>query len=132
MSFNLFTEPLKGLGAEGRAIWGSFAPNGTSNPLLASNSGPPGLRAFTVVYSATGVYTVTLPVDCGPPTAATILLSAQADVLADYFEVIQIGAYNATTRTFVVQAKQGASGVAVAANAGARIHFAVLFNDSGV
>lgn len=123
-------QPLGGLGAEGRVLWGSFAPNGASNPLTSSNGGPPGLRAFTTVYAATGQYTVTLPAGLALVGTPTILLSAQAADLTGYFEVIQTGAYNAATRSFVVQAKRAGSGNAPAAAAGCRIHFALLFNNS--
>ncbi len=125
-------QELDALGAEPRVLWGSFAPNGTSNPLVASNGGPPGLRAFTTVYAATGQYTVTLPAGINIPSGVvpTVLVSAQCASLGAYFEVVQIGAFNTTTRSFVVNAKQGASGNAVAAAAGARIHFAIFFNNS--
>jgi hypothetical protein len=41
-----------------------------------------------------------------------------------------IGAFNAATRSFVVQAKRASAGQAVAAAAGARIHFLLCFNNS--
>jgi hypothetical protein len=124
------TQALEGLGGEPRVLWGSFAPNAASNPLVASNGGPPGVKAFTTVYAATGQFTVTLPVGCTPVGTATVLVSAQCQDLTEYFEVVSIGAYNATTRSFVVQAKRAGTGREVAANAGARIHFALLFNNS--
>ena len=124
------TQMVEGLGAEPMILWGSFAPNGSSTPAVASNGGPPGLKAFTVAYAATGAFTVTLPVGCTPVGTPTILLSAQAADLTEYFEVIQTGAYNATTRSFVIQAKRAGTGREVAAAAGARIHFALIFNNS--
>lgn len=126
----IYTQPLKGLGAEPRVLVGSFAPNGTSDPLVASNGGPPGLKAFTTVYAATGSYTVTLPVGYTPVGTPTIVVSAQAQDLTEWFSVQTEGAYNATTRSFVVRAHRAGTGRAVTANAGARIHFAILFNNS--
>jgi hypothetical protein len=123
------TQPIHGLGAEARVVWGSFAPNGASNPLKANNGGPPGARAFTVTYAATGQYTVTLPEGLTLVGTPTILVSAQAADLAGYFEVMTTGAYNPATRSFVIQAKRAATGQQVAAAAGARIHFALLFNN---
>jgi hypothetical protein len=125
-----FTQGLKAPGGEPRAVWGSFAPNGSSTPVVTSNGGPPGLKAFTVAYAATGAFTVTLPVGYGLVGTPTILVSAQAADLTEYFEVIQTGAYSPTTRSFVIQAKRAGSGREVAAAAGARIHFAALFNNS--
>lgn len=131
MSVTLGNEQTsKGYGPEPRVTRISFAPNGTSNPLTASNTGPPGIKNFTTTYAATGQQTIVFPVDFAPPSDATFAVSAQCASLATYFEAVQIGAYNAATRTLVVQTKQGASGVAVAAAAGARVHIVIAFNDS--
>lgn len=118
------------LGSSPTILRGSFAPNGTSDPLVASNGGPRGLRAFTTVYAATGQYTVTLPTGLILPGTPTIMVSAQAADLTNYFEVMTVGAFDAVARSFVVQAKRAASGFAPAAAAGCRIHFGLFFNDS--
>jgi len=130
MAVNLLAQPVCGYGSEPRVVSCSFAPNGESNPLVASNAGPQGIKSFATVYAATGQYTITFPVDFAPPAGSQFLLSAQCASLATYYEVIQVGAYNAATRVLVVQAKQAASGVAVAAAAGARIHIGIIFNES--
>lgn len=130
MPFVLHTQPAKSLGGEPRYAACSFAPNGTDNPLVASNKGPQGLKAFTTVYAATGQYTITFPADCAPPADTVFQLTAQCADLTGYFEVVQIGAYDATTRALVVQAKRAGSGNAPAAAAGCRIHIAMFFNDS--
>lgn len=131
MSVNLGNEqPAKGYSGEPRVAWISFAPNGTSNPLTSSNTGPSGIRAFTTTYSPTGVQTIVFPENFAPPSNTTFLVSAQCASIGAYFEVVQIGAYNASTRTLVVQTKQGSSGNAVAAAAGARVHIGIFFNDS--
>lgn len=124
------TQPVHGLGGTPTMLWGSFAPNGTSDPTVASNGGPPGLRPFTVAYAATGQYTLTLPEGVTPIGTPTLIVSPQAADLTGYFEVMQVGAYDATTRSFVVQAKRAGSGNAPAAAAGCRIHFAIFFNNS--
>lgn len=125
-----FAQFLKALGPDPHAFWGSFAPNGSSTPVVTSNGGPPGLKAATVAYAATGQFTVTLPVGCKPVGTPTVLVSAQCESLTEYFEVVQVGAFNPTTRALVIQAKRAGSGREVAANAGARIHWAILFNNS--
>lgn len=125
-----FRQPLMALGGEPLAFWGSFAPNGASTPAVTSNGGPPGLKASTVAYAATGAFTVTLPEGCTPVGTPTVLVSAQAADLTEYFEVMQTGAYSPSTRSFVIQAKRAGSGREVAAAAGARIHWAILFNNS--
>jgi hypothetical protein len=124
------TQRLQALGAEPHVLWGSFAPNGASTPDSDDNEGPPGLRAFTTAYAATGQYTVTLPAGMSMPANVTIAAFAQAADLTGYFEVMTTGAYDTTTRTFVIQAKRAGSGYEVAAAAGARIHFAIFFNNS--
>lgn len=125
------TQKVNALGAEPLLFWGSFRPNGTSNPDSANNVGPPGLRPFTVAYAATGQYTVTLPAGLSVPANATIQLTAQAADLSSYFEVMLIGDHAlATTRSFIIQAKRAASGNAPASAAGTRIHFAIFGNNS--
>lgn len=127
-----FTQPLRALGGSPRVYWGSFQCNGTSDPSSATFRYPPGLK-FTVAYSATGVYTVTLPAGLGlPGQPGCIVVSPQFSALADYFEVGIIGetTLNATTRQFVIQAKRAASGNAPANTAGNRINFAIFFNNS--
>lgn len=126
----LFTQELKALGGEPRALWGSFAPNAALTPSAASNGGPPGLKAFTTAYAATGAFTVTLPAGCTPVGTPQIFVSAQAESLTEHFAVMTVGAYNATTRSFVIQAHRAGTGREIAAAAGARIHFLLLFNNS--
>lgn len=125
-----FVQPLKAGGGEPRLLWASFAPNGSSDPSVASNEGPPGLRAFTTVYAADGSYTVTLPTGWTPVDTPHILVSAQCQDLTEWFEVCTTGSYNATTRSFVIQAHRSGTGREVAAHADARIHFAIAFNNS--
>jgi len=124
------TQIIKGLGAEPRVAWCSFAPNGTSDPATASNTGPRGLKAFTTTYAATGLYTITFPSDFAPPSDATFLVVPQPADLTGYFEASQVGAYNSATRQLQVQAKRANSGNAPAAAAGCRIHIGIFFNDS--
>lgn len=130
MSVNLFSQPVKGFGGEPRSAYVSFAPNGTSDPLVANNKGPPGVKAFTTTYSATGVYTLVFHPDFAPPADATFTATPQPADLTNWFAVQINGAYNAATRTLVVQAHRSGTGQAVAAAAGARIHIGIHFNDS--
>lgn len=130
MSVKLFGQVAESYGPEPRYESLSFAPNGTSNPLVASNQGSPGLKASAITYSATGIQTIVFPADFSPPSDTRFVVSAQCASIGAYFEVVQIGAYNAVTRTLVVQTKQGASGNAVAAAAGARVHIGMFFNES--
>lgn len=125
-----FLQPMKGGGGEPVAFWGSFAPNGSSTPAVTSNGGPPGLAAATVAYAATGAFTVTLPEGWNAVGTPTILLGKQAESLSEWFEVMQVDAYNATTRSFVIQAHRAGTGREVAASADARIHWAIFFNNS--
>jgi hypothetical protein len=131
MSVNLGNaQPAKGYAGEPRVAYISFAPNGTSDPATASNTGPRGIKNFTTTYAATGQYTITFPADFAPPSDTTFVASAQPADLTNWFAVTTIGAYNATTRQLVVQAHRSGTGQAVAAAAGARIHVAIHFNDS--
>lgn len=124
------TQPVHGLGGAPMLLWGSFALNGTSDPSVASNGGPPGLAAFTVVYAATGQYTLTLPEGIAPIGTPTIVVSPSAADLTGYYEVMQTGAYSAASRSFVIQAKRADSGNAPASATGARVNFIIAFNNS--
>ncbi len=130
MSTNLIGQECKGYGGESRCTYFSFAPNSGSDPAVASNYGPRGIKNATIAYAATGQYTITFPVDFAPPADATFVVSAQAADLTGYFEVMTVGAYNAATRVLVVQAKRANSGNAPTAAAGCRIHIGIFFNDS--
>lgn len=121
---------LRAFGGEPLAFWGSFAPNGSSTPLVASNGGPPGLKATTIAYAADGAFTLTLPAGFTPVGTPTIVAHGQAASLSEWFSLNQIGAYNPTTRQFVLQAHRAGTGREVPAAAGARIHWAILFNNS--
>lgn len=123
-----FPQKLDALGAEPRAFWGSFAPNGSATPLTASNAGPPGLRAFTTAYTPTGLYTLTLPPGLSVVGTPIIQATVQA-LLADYFEVLT-GAYVAATRSFTIQAKRAAAAFEPAAAATTRINWTINFNNS--
>jgi hypothetical protein len=130
MSVHYIAQEAKSFGSEPRYAAVSFAPNGTDNPLTASNTGPRGLKAFTTTYSPTGVYTIVFPADFAPPSDSSFVVSAQCADLTGYFEAVQLGAYSASTRTLVVQAKRAGSGNAPAAATGCRIHVGIFFNDS--
>jgi hypothetical protein len=125
-----FLQPMKGAGGEPVAFWGSFAPNGSSDPDSADNGGPPGLAAATISYAATGAYTVTLPEGWSAVGTPTILVSAQAESLSEYFAVMVVDAYASSTRSFVIQAHRAGTGREVAASDDARIHWAIFFNNS--
>lgn len=124
------SQPLEALGSEPMALWGSFAPNAALTPVAASNAGPPGLKAFTTAYAATGAFTVALPAGCTPVGTPQIFVSAQCQDLTEHFQVCVTGAYSATNRTFTIQAHRNGTGREVAAHANARIHFVLLFNNS--
>lgn len=126
----LFLQPMKGGGSEPVLFWGSFAPNAGTDPVVTANGGPPGLKAATVDYAATGAFTVTLPSGWSAVGTPTILVSAQAESLTEYFAVMVVDAYASTTRSFVIQAHRAGTGREIAASADARIHWAILFNNS--
>ncbi len=130
MAVLLSAQPCEGLGPEPFVLHGAIAPNGASNPVVSSNYGPPGLKALTATYAATGVFTLTLPADCTPVGNPVIVVSAQCESAAEWFEVCTIGAYNATTRQFVILAHRSGTGRQVPANAATRIAFTIHFNNS--
>lgn len=122
--------PLQILGTDGILYAGSFQTNGTSDPATTTFRTSPGLT-FTVVYSATGVYTVTLPADLNlPDLPLSIKATPQYSALANWFEVGIVGEYNRTTRVFVIQAHRSGTGNAPSNTAGNRINFEIVFRNS--
>lgn len=123
--------PLKVLGSDGILYAGSFQCNGTSNPASTTFRGPPGF-IFTVAYSATGVFTVTLDASLNlPDLPAYIEAGPQFAVLAtDWFECSPLGEFNRTTRSFQIQAHRSGTGQAPANTAGNRINFSIFFRNS--
>lgn len=126
---------LKGIGPDRVVVHGSFAPNGASNPLAASSRGREHGNLFTVTYAPTGIYTVTFPQGYTLPSQPmSIIVSAQCDTFANWFEVINVGetTLNTTTRTIVIQAHRNGVANAPAAAAGCRINFLlVVSNNTG-
>ena len=122
----------------GHIMWGSFAPNATSTPATADFLGSLKGR-FSVAYSATGIYTVTLGTGLSFPENPVILLTSQCVDMTDTnrFWVVQKGAYSNTNRTFDIQALQdsaaaASAGFAVPANAANRIAFMLcIINSTG-
>lgn len=133
MASGLHRGELLTLGPDTYCLAGSFAPNGTSDPLVASSRGRKFGFTFTVTYAATGVYTVTVPSNMTFPNQVTsIVVSAQVDALASYFAVMVVGdtTLNTTTRQFVIQAHRAGTGEAVAAATGSRINFAIFISNT--
>lgn len=118
-----------GLGPDRYLLGGSFQTNGTNNPSSSTFRGTQGLL-FTVAYSPTGVYTVTLPAGFTLP-AQPLFVAAWpqfADLSTDWFEVAILGetTLNASTRQFVIQAHRSGTAQAPANTAGNRINFAIF------
>lgn len=126
---------LRGIGPDRVILAGSFAPNAAANPLNASSRGREHGQTFTVVYAATGIYTVTLPAGYTlPAQPASILLVPQFDALVNWFDVAVIGesTLNAVTRQFVIAAHRAGVAIAPAAAAGCRINFMLhVSNNTG-
>lgn len=105
-----------------------FAPNGASNP--TSITGPLARLVSSITYSATGIFTIVFTSDFVWPNTPAFVVTPAFDAIANYFSANQVGAYNATTRTLVVQAHRAGTGYAAAAAAGCAINVAVIAQDS--
>lgn len=109
-------------------IEGSFAPNGSSAIDSANDQGD--VSFWSVAYTSTGLYTVTLSdsfqaFDC---IRATLQLTTGDD------KAVQIGVTSVSARTFQIRCwDASANAVAdIAADAGNRINFAVKVRGSTV
>lgn len=123
--------PLKVLGTDGILYAGSFQCNAAANPLASTFRAPPGL-VFSVTYSATGVYTVTLDASLNLPDLPLYIEANPqfATMATDWFDCGVVGEFNRTTRSFVIQAHRSGTGQAPAATAGNRINFSIQFRNS--
>jgi hypothetical protein len=110
---------------EVKILAGSFLPNGSSAIVNASNTG----AGFTVAYTGTGIYTITLT-DSYPgllSATATLALNAVADAK------VQLGAIDVTTaKTIVINNITGTSAADIASNANNRIHFCLILRNTSL
>ena len=115
------------IGRSNREVSGSFAPNGNSALVAANTYG----QGFTVAYTSTGLYTITLLNGYGQLQSATC--SLQLATGDDKY--LQFGVYDATTNaaapTITIRCwDASAAAVAdIAADTNNRIHFCLTFND---
>ena len=126
---------LKAIGPDRILLAGSFAPNGTTDPLVASHRGREFGFTFTVTYSATGIYTLTLPSGYTlPAQPASVIVTPQWDAIANWFDVAVVAETTLATaaRQFVIQAHRSGVAQAPAVNAGCRINFMLhVSNNTG-
>lgn len=121
---------VRGIGNEVCFGGFSFAPNANANPVIsgASSTLVGGLARWveSITYSATGIQTVVFREGFGFPGNLAFFVTAQMASLTEWFFATQIGAYNATTRTLVIQQHRAGAAREVPADAGARIHVGLV------
>jgi len=126
---------LLSIGPERVLLAGSFAPNAAVAPVVTDSRGREFGHTFSVAYTATGIYTVTLPVGYTlPAQPASIIVTPQWSAIANWFEVGVVGetTLNSTTRQFVIQAHRSGTANAPVAAAGSRINFLLhVSNNTG-
>lgn len=123
---------LFAVGPDRFVLGGSFQCNATSNPSSATFRGTAGMP-FTVTYSATGVYTITLPAGFRLPAQPLfVVASAQFAALADWFTVAVLGetTLNGGARQIVLQAHRDGVGQAPANTSGNRINFMIFASNN--
>jgi hypothetical protein len=108
-----------------KMIVGSFAPNGASNPVAASNKG----KGWTVTHTATGVWSVLLN------TTYVSLLAGLCDVqqnAAGSMQILMRGACDPSAASPVIQLANSPAGTDadISANANNRIHFCFFLASS--
>jgi hypothetical protein len=112
----------------------SFQTNGSSSPAATTHKGS--LKGkCTIVYTATGIFTVTLSAGMAFPETPVILVTSQCadNTNTNQFWVTQTGEWNNTARSFVIQANQGTTAFAPPATAGNRINFEIgIINSTGL
>jgi hypothetical protein len=127
-------QKLWGDAVDGTLIAGSFQCNAASNPLAATYRRGRYAPAWTVTYTATGIYTVQFPADFKLPALAQVIRAAAwpqwATLATDWFECAPVGEYDTANRRLVIQAHRNGVANAPAATAGNRINFALLLSQN--
>lgn len=108
----------------------AFFPNGTDNPAVASVTGGVARFIQSITYSATGVQTIVFKDGFTFAQTPTFRVEAAIASLGEHYQAQVLGAYNATTRTLVVQQHRQGTGRVVPADAGAYITVTVLAHDT--
>ncbi len=104
-------------------IEGSFAPNGSSALVASSTFG----KGFSVAYTSTGLFTITLTDKYKKMIAAnlTAQLSAAADIK------LQLGTVDVVTaKTIQIRSLAVATLTDIAANANNRVHFSLTLQNT--
>lgn len=108
-------------------VLGSFAPNGGLALVLAGVKG----KGFSVAYTGTGTYTITL-VNSGLSLLSS-WVTPQIAANATTNTSLQLGAVDVSTAlTAVIRNNPGGSVADIAANAGNRIHFGLYLATSSL
>lgn len=125
------TGPVHGIGAYGICV-GTFTfwPNAASNPSVDAVTGGLARWVESITYGATGVQTIVFKQGFAFAQSPRFFLAPVSDSLANSYEVSQIGAYDATTRTLVLQQRRSQTGREVAAAAGSFVTVMVFASDS--
>jgi hypothetical protein len=106
-------------------IEGSFAPNGSSALVSTDTNG----KGFTVAYTSTGLYTVTLSKAYPQLIAAGcwVQLSAAADIKLQFGTIDVV-----TAKTLQIRSLAVATLTDIAANTNNRIHFSLTLRNTAV
>lgn len=121
---------VRGIGPEVCLGVLSFGPNATTSPVItgaaSTLTGGLGRWVQSITYSAIGVQTIVFAEGFGFAGPITFIVTGQAASLLEHFLVNQVGAYDATTRTLVLQQHRSGVERIVPAAAGARISVVVV------
>jgi hypothetical protein len=112
--------------------WFRYFPNGTSDPSVASCVGPLARYISSITYSATGVQTIVFTDDFTFGGDLAFFPQAVFAAVANAFSATQMDAYNATTRTLVIQQHNTTTGDATAASSDAFVNVFVYGDQSAV
>lgn len=96
----------------------SFSPNTAADPSSTYTTGSLKGAVTSITYSATGIYTIVFASKFRFPSAPNFVVHGLIENTTNYFSCNQVGAYNATTRTLVIQAHRAGTPYEVPASAG--------------
>lgn len=124
MADGLFRQILKALGAEPRIDRGSFTHDGgTGDPTMAYY--PVGYKC-TITRSATGTFSVKVPLGCGTPSQPHVItVDANPTTAGNWFECCVVGdsTLNASGRAFTVLTHRGGTALDPTGRVGFTIHY---------
>ena len=122
--------PVQGLNYSELLAWISFGPNGTSDPAQATWGGTAYRWIQSITRTGVGLWTITFIPGFSFANIVRFIPVPNPVDLTNWFDAIQLGAFDPVNRTLVIQAHRSGTAQEVAANASTRVLVNIFAHDS--